>query len=411
MIDLQTIRDNPELVRKNNASRGVTVDVDAIVKLDAQRREYQTKFDAIRGEQKKLSKGKPAPEELEKLTALKADVKKLEKTITATEEALRKLLVQLPNINLSGTPVGDESANKVERKVGKKPSLKNPKSHEELGAIHDLFDLERGAKVSGNRFWYFKGQAVMLEFALIDFVMRKLVEKGFTPMITPHLVRKEALYGAGFLPAQEFEIYSVNPGEDDLFLIGTSEAPLVAYHQNETIDVSQPVRYAGFSPAYRREAGAYGKDTSGIFRGHQFDKLEMVSFTKPEDSEAEHHALLAIEEEIIAELTLPYQVVSLASGDISPQAAQCYDIEVWLPSQDTYRELTSCSNTTDFQSRRLNIKHKTKDSLELVHTLNGTAVAIGRMLIAILENHQDNKGNIAIPKPLQAYMGTDILSA
>ena len=230
-------------------------------------------------------------------------------------------------------------------------------------------------------------------------------------MVVPNLVREDTLYGAGFLPANEFEIYKVNPGEDDLFLIGTAEAPLVGYFKDETIDVKKPKRLCAFSAAYRREAGAYGKDTTGIFRGHQFDKLEMVSFTTQEDSEQEHQFLLAIEEEIISELGLPYQLIRQASGDMSPQAAACYDIEVWLPGQDAYRELTSCSNTTDYQSRRLNIKHKTKNGLELVHTLNGTGVAIGRTLIAILENHQDENGDIHVPKPLQAYMDTDKITA
>ncbi|MAG11317.1 MAG: serine--tRNA ligase [Parcubacteria group bacterium] len=409
MIDIQLIRENPDLVKKNNESRSVDVDVDAILKLDGERRELQAKFDTKRGGQKKMSKGKPEGDDLKKLKKLKKEVKDLEKKISSLAAELKSILIQLPNVNLPGVVVGGEEANKVEREVGKKPKLENPKPHEKLGARLGWFDLERGAKVSGNRFWYLKGQAVMLQMALQDFVMRKLVQKGFTPMVVPNLVREDTLYGAGFLPAQEFEIYSVNPGEDNLFLIGTAEAPLVAYFKDETIDVKKPKRLCAFSPAYRREAGAYGKDTTGIFRGHQFDKLEMVSFTTQEDSEKEHQFLLTIEEEIISELGLPYQLVSLASGDMSPQAAQCYDIEVWLPGQNKYRELTSCSNTTDYQSRRLNIKHKTKDGLKLVHTLNGTGVAIGRTLIAILENHQDENGDIHVPKPLQAYMGVTVL--
>lgn len=411
MIDISFIREHPDVVKANNASRNVEVDVEEILVLDKQRRELQKEYDDKRAQQKSLSKNKPTEEDFTTLKALKSELQDIDTQLRVVAENLHALLILLPNINLDDTPIGSSEDDNVElRTVGTKHHEGSGRAHESIGADLGLFDFERGAKVSGNRFWYLKGEAVRLEMALVHYVMQKLVDKGFLPMQPPHLVRREALFGTGFFPAAEFEIYTVNPGEDDLYLIGTSESPLVAYHADEVIDVKQPIRYCAYTPCYRREAGAYGKDTTGILRGHQFNKIEMVSFTQPEVSLAEHQFLLSIEEEILEELGLAYRVIAQCSADISPQAGQCFDIEAWMPGQQTYREVTSCSNTTDYQSRRLNIRYKTSDGLAFVHTLNGTAIATGRIIIALLENFVQDDGSVILPKVLHGYMGTDRIS-
>lgn len=405
MIDLKALRENPEIYKDTITKRHYTVDVDAILTVDEQRRAVQTQFDEARNEQKSLSKGKPDEETLAKLKVLKEAVSKLEAQQTELEKTLEDLLVAVPNPIHESVPVGGEDDFRIEKTVGETPTFTfTTRNHEELGKIHDLFDVERGVKISGNRFWFLKGKMVQLEYALLQYVLDILIAKGFTVMAPPQLVRERVLYGAGFLPAAKNEIYSVNPGEDNLFLIGTSEAPLVAYYMDEVIDVKQPQRFCAFTPCYRREAGAYGKDMTGIIRGHQFDKIEMVSFCDPNTSWEEHDFLRSIEEEIIGGLGLPYRVLTLASGDISQQAAKCYDIEAFMPGQGKYREVTSCSNTTDFQARRLNIKTKTKDGLAYVHTLNGTGIAMGRTMVAILENYQQEDGSITIPEKLQKYL-------
>ncbi len=292
--------------------------------------------------------------------------------------------------------------------VGEKPEFDfEPKDHETIANEKGLLDLEAGANTSGSRFYYLKGSAVLLEFALINWLMQKYVKKGFTPVTTPMLVREHMMYATGFFPAEKNEMYKVNPGEDDLFLIGTSEVPLAGLHMNRPLDHGDlPKRYVGFSSCFRREAGSYGKDTKGIFRVHQFDKVEMYSYCHPEKSWEEHEFMLSIEEEILQELGLHYQVVNIGSGDLGSPAAKKYDCEVWLPSQGRYRELTSCSNTTDFQARRGNIKYRDPNGdLKYLHTLNGTAMASTRTIIAILENHQTKDGKVKIPKVLQEYMG------
>lgn len=405
MIDLKALRENPEIYKDTIAKRHYNVDVDAILLVDEQRRAVQTKFDEARNEQKSLSKGKPDEETLAKLKLLKEEVAKFEAQQSELEKKLEDLLITVPNPIHASVPVGGEDDFRIEKTVGEVPTFTfATRNHEEIGKMHDLFDVERGVKISGNRFWFLKGKMVQLEYALLQYVLDILIAKGFTVMAPPQLVRERVLYGAGFLPAAKNEIYSVNPGEDDLFLIGTSEAPLVAYYMDEVIDVKQPQRFCAFTPCYRREAGAYGKDMTGIIRGHQFDKIEMVSFCDPNTSWEEHDFLRSIEEEIIGGLGLPYRVLTLASGDISQQAAKCYDIEAYMPGQAKYREVTSCSNTTDFQARRLNIKTKTKDGLAYVHTLNGTGIAMGRTMVAILENYQQEDGSITIPEKLQKYL-------
>jgi len=280
--------------------------------------------------------------------------------------------------------------------------------HDELGRSLDVIDTDRAAKVSGSRFGYLKGKAVLPELALVRFAMDRLVEAGFTPMAPPVLVREPALFGTGFFPGDREQVYEVS--NDDLFLVGTSEVPLAAYHMDEIIESEDlPIRYAGFSTCFRREAGTYGKDTAGIFRVHQFDKVEMFTFVDPGASAAEHERLLGIEESLVQALEVPYRVVNVAAGDLGSSAAKKFDIEAWYPSQGTYREVTSCSNTTDFQARRLKIRVRKESGNEILHTLNGTAVAVGRTILAILENHQQADGSVLIPEALRPYTGFHVI--
>lgn len=408
MIDIKFIRENKERVAQNLKNRKSDVDLDTILELDERRRSFQEVFDTKRAEQKRLSKEKPDAETIEKLKEMKIGIQAAEDQMKATEEKLNALLMDVPNMLHDSVPMGNPDDAQIIRTSGEPTKFDFATlNHEELGKRLDIIDTERGAKVSGNRFWYLKGKMVQLEFALLQYAMGILVKKGFTPVIPPHMVREHVLYGAGFFPAAKFEVYSVNPGEDDLFLIGTSEAPLVAYHSDEIIDVATPIRYFAFTPCYRREAGAYGKDTSGIIRGHQFDKIEIVSLAHPDASWDEHEFLLSIEEEIISGLGIPYRVLALSSTDMSPQAAKCYDIEAWMPGQNNYREITSCSNTTDYQARRLGIRYKQGNDHGFVHTLNGTAIAMGRMMVAILENYQTAEETVMIPEVLRSYCGFD----
>jgi seryl-tRNA synthetase len=281
-----------------------------------------------------------------------------------------------------------------------------PKDHMEIGLAHDWMNLEKGAEISGARFWYLKGDLALLNMAIINYAISQLTAEGFEFMIPPYMVKEAALFGTGFLPAGEDGVYAVNPGEDDLYLIGTSEIPLTSYHMNETIDVAAPKMYVGYSPCFRREAGSYGKDTKGILRGHQFEKVEMVVFCKPEESAAIHDKMVAIEESVWQSLKIPYQKVNVCSGDLGNPAMKKFDLEAWVPTQQQYREVTSCSNMGEFQSRRLGIKHKNEQGKkEFVHTLNGTVIALSRCLIAIMENYQTADGKVAIPEVLQAFMG------
>lgn len=410
MIDINLIRTNPKLVEQNNATRNVKVDLEKIIVLDNEYRKLLSVTEDLRSKRNKKPKGKPTPEELKELKELSETIKAKDTELLALKSALDGLLVHLPNINHETTAIGkDGSENKVERTVNEKPTFDfESKEHFELGEKLDLIDTERGAKVSGARFWYIKNELVLLQLAIIQFVSRKLLEKGFMPMIPPYLVKEHAMFGTGFFPAEKNEIYTVNPDEDHLYLIGTSEVPLVSYHTDEIIDVTKPKRYFGISPCFRREAGTYGKDTKGIIRGHQFDKMEMVSFTKPEDSWEEHKFILSIEEEIMKDLGFHYQVVNICTGDLGFPAAKKYDIEAWLPGQRQYRELTSTSNTTDYQSRRLNIRYKDENGKNtLVHTVNGTAASM-RPLIAIMENYQTKEGYIRVPDALVPFMPNNL---
>jgi seryl-tRNA synthetase len=406
MLDIKFIKDNKDLVIKNNQSRGVEVDVDHLLSIYEDRNKFLKEAETKRKIRNQQSKTKPTAEIIKQMKALGEELKKIEADLKDKDQEIDLLVWQLPNINLEDTVIGkSEEDSKVEKTVGKKTKLGfEAKHHADLGKELDLIDIEKGSQVSGARFWYLKGQLVELQFALTQYVWAKLLKKGFMPLSVPHLVKERAMFGTGFFPAEKNEIYEINQKEDDLYLIGTAEVSLINYHADEVLDLDEPKKYFALTSAYRSEAGSYGKDLKGILRGHQFDKIEMVAFCKPEESEKIHQQILAIEEEIWKDLKIPYQVVNIASGDLGIPAAKKYDIETWMPGQDKYREVTSCSNTTDFQARRLNIKHHDDQKKSFCHTLNGTGMAFGRALIAIIENYQTKDGNIKVPKILQPYL-------
>jgi seryl-tRNA synthetase len=378
--------------------------VDQVLAADERWRSLTTRAEELKAEQNAAGKeigelkrtGEDASEAMKRSTELKEQVGPAEDEARQAKADLDAVLVTLPNIT---DPSAPEKEEEVLRQVGE--AGKSGKDHLEL--LGDLVDMERGARVSGSRFLYLKGPLVMLELALVRWALGLVEGHGFTPVIPPVLVREEALYGTGFLPDTEQQIYRLP--EDELYLAGTSEVPLASLHADEILDESElPLRYAGFSPCFRREAGAAGKDTRGMFRVHQFDKVEMFTFVRPEESAAEHERILAIEEEILQALDIPYQVANIPAWDLGASAAKKYDLEGWLPGQERYRELTSCSNTTDFQARRLGIRYRPEGGKpEEVHTLNGTAVAVGRTIIAIVENHQQDDGTIRVPEVLHPF--------
>ncbi len=338
-----------------------------------------------------------------------AVVKATEAEQASLEAALRTAHLAVSNVIVDGVPPGGEDDYVVVREVGAKPQLDAPLDHLEIGERLAAIDTERGAKVSGARFYYLTGVGALLELALVNLAMAQAVDAGFIPAIVPALVRPEAMEGTGFLGSHAPEVYRIE--SDDLYLVGTSEVALAARHMNEIVDLeNEPLRYAGFSSCFRREAGSYGKDTRGIIRVHQFDKVEMFSYTTVEESYAEHERLLAWEEEFLTKLELPYRVIDVAAGDLGSSAARKYDCEAWLPSQDRWLELTSTSNCTDYQARRLNIRHRDLDGKPRhVATLNGTLMASTRTIVAILENHQEPDGSVRVPKALQPYLGRDVL--
>lgn len=412
MLDIKFIRENLKLVEKNNQSRNAKVDLKKLLALDDERHVLQMETEALRAERKKVSKTKPTELEITEMRQLGDKVKHLDEKNRLLNARINELLLQIPNLNHATTVIGhDESDNKVERTVGKKPIFKfDAKEHFEIANIKPLIDLERGAKVSGSRFYYLKGKLAILERAIMQLAIDTMVDKGFELILPPILVQEKAMFGAGFFPAEKNEIYAVNPGEDNLYLIGTSEVPLVYMHNDETFEAGDlNKKYVAFTPCFRRESGSYGKDTKGLIRVHQFYKVEMVVFAKPEDSWQLHEELLAYEEEIFKKLGLHYQVVNICSGDLGWPAAKKYDCEAWFPGQKRYREISSSSNTTDYQARRSNIKYKTKDGKrEYVHTLNGT-VTSDRPLLAILENFQQADGSVLIPEALRRYTGFDCI--
>jgi seryl-tRNA synthetase len=417
MIDINLVRENPDAVRAALARRGIEPNVDELLELDKRRRELQTKLNALQNEQRVQGKevaGLKGDEKTKRLGELKQLSEEIKAQAAEHDElgaGLKRLLLETPNLPHDSVPdgAGDDN-NETVREVGSPPTFDfEPRDHLDIGEKLGVVDVERAAKVSGSRFAYLLGQAVVLELALVRFAVDRLSAAGFTPAIPPVLVRREAMENTGFLPTDEAQIYKL--ADDDLYLVGTSEVSLAAMHQDEILDVDAlPLRYAGISTCFRRESGTYGKDTRGIFRVHQFDKVEMFSFTQPENSWDEHELLLARQEEIFQALEIPYRVVNICAGELGASAAKKYDLEAWMPGQGAYREVTSCSNCTDYQARRLGARIKTEGGTRLVHTLNGTAIAVGRAIIAVVENHQRADGTVAIPDALRPYTGFDAIA-
>ncbi len=408
VLDLKLIRDDPDGVRAALARRGAGAadGLELVIALDERRRALLPELEGLRAEQNeangRIRAAADAAEREREIAAMRgvaARVKELERELGEVEQGLQEALAPLPNLPDPTAAPGPED--ELVREVGEIPQLDfQPRDHLELAG--GLIDMDRAANLSGARFAYLKGDLVMLELALVRWALEKLRAAGFEPVIPPVLVRERALYGTGFLPDTEQQIYGLP--EDELFLVGTSEVALASLHDGEIVDGERlPLRYAGFSPCFRREAGAAGRDTRGIFRVHQFDKVEMFSFVAPEDSAQEHERILGMEEEILRELGLPYRVVNIAVGDLGGSAAKKYDCEAWIPSQGRYRELTSCSNTTDYQARRLNIRARIDGRAQVLHTLNGTAIAVGRTIVALLENGQRADGGVELPHSLLGY--------
>jgi seryl-tRNA synthetase len=399
LIDLRAARADPETFRSALARKGAAELFDELLEADARWRELEARVTELRAQTK--TKGKPSPEQLEQLKDVKAELKGLEAEHEQAAQKRQELLDRVPNPPDSSAPDGFTEEDAVEvRRVGEPPSFDfEPRDHLDLATPHGWIDLERAARVSGARFAYRVGEVALLELALYRFALDRIVAKGFVPVLPPVLVREEAMYGTGFLPTDEVNIYRIE--RDELYLTGTSEVGLAALHMTEELG-ELPLRYGGYSTNFRRESGAAGKDTRGMFRVHQFDKVEMFVFCEPPRSGEEHEGLLTIEEELVQELGLPYRVVNVAAGDLGASAAKKYDIEAWFPGQERYREITSTSNTTDYQARRLGIRYRREGKLEPVHTLNGTAMT-ARWLIALLENFQDEGGAIAVPQVLTEF--------
>ena len=414
MLDIKFIRENPEKVKQGAAEKQIKINIDELLVQDKKKREILKELEGLRAEQNKIS-DKVSKEKNEsnkkKLIAQAQKIRKkakvLEVNIKKVSEKLDELMRKIPNPPLDGVPVGkDDSDNKILKKVGDLPKFDfKPKDHLDLGEALDLIDVKRAGKTSGSRFGFLKREAAQLQFALMNFGLEILLKHGFVLVIPPVMLKPEMMEGMGYVERGGEEIYFLK--KDNLYLVGTSEQIIGPMHSNEALDKSElPKRYVGFSSCFRREAGSYGKDTRGILRVHQFDKLEMFTFAHPDKSKEEHELMLSVEEELMQALKLPYQVINICAGDLGDPAAKKYDIEVWMPGQNEYRETHSTSNCTDFQARRLNIRFKNKKGkLEFVHMLNGTALAMGRMIIAIMENYQQKDGSIVIPDVLQKYMG------
>jgi len=415
MIDIDILRKSPEVVRKTLQDRHMDIDIGRIIQLDEERRRLQKQVDDHRALKNKASERIGAAKDSEERKRLIADTKsfdaeqdRLEKKLSAVAADFETAFSMIPNIPLSDVPIGkDESENKVLRTWGERPKLSfEPKSAQELGRILNIIDTERAGKVSGSRFGYIKGKLALLQLALVRYAMDTLVPQGFVPVLPPVLIREKTMRAMGYLDRHADEIYKIE-GED-LRLVGTSEQAIIPMHMDETLDPKVlPIRYVAYSPCFRRESGSYGKDTKGILRVHQFDKVEMLAIVAPEMNEEEHQFLLGIEEKFVQSLALPYQVLQLCTGDLGGPSARTFDIECWLPSEKRYRETHSCSTTTDFQTRRLNIRVKGQ---KFAYALNAT-LATGRLLIAILENYQQPGGTVRIPEILQKYCGFDEIAS
>ncbi|WP_420362758.1 serine--tRNA ligase [Curtobacterium aetherium] len=414
MIDPQLLRDEPDLIKASQAARGASVDVvDQAVAADAARRSAITSFEALRAEQNAFGKTvAKAPKDekaalVQQAQALAAKVKAAQATATAAEDTFNSVVRAIPNVVLPDVPAGGEDDFVTLRTVGTKPAFTfEPKDHADLGESLGIIDIARGVKVSGSRFYFLRGMGARLEIALMSLGLDRAVVHGFEPLITPTLVRPETMAGTGFLGEHAAEVYRLEA--DDLYLTGTSEVALAGYHADEILqfpESGESIRYAGWSTCYRREAGSAGKDNRGILRVHQFNKLEMFSYVLPEQAEAEHQRLVAMQESMLQDLGLHYRVIDVAGGDLGTSAARKYDIEAWVPTQGTYRELTSTSNCTTFQARRLDIRYRTESGKTApVATLNGT-LATTRWLVAILETHQQEDGSVVIPEVLRPYLG------
>lgn len=414
MIDIKLLRDNPDVVRASQKGRGedVTI-VDKVLKSDEARRLALSDFERLRAEQNTLSKavasakGDEKNSLLENAKALANRVKDADSKRAELEETTKNLVMQLSNILDPAAPIGKEEDFVVIEHVGTPRTFDfDAKDHVELGKLLGAIDTERGAKVAGSRSYYLTGSGAMLEFALVNYAIASALKAGFTPVIPPVLVNPSAMEGTGFLGQATENVYHLE--KDGLYLVGTSEVPLAAFHMDEILPVEKlPIRYAGYSSCFRREAGTYGKDTRGIIRVHQFDKVEMFSFCHPDQAQEEHKRLLQWEKDFLNAMEIPYRVIDVASGDLGSSANRKFDIEAWIPTQNAYREVTSTSNCTEFQARRLNIRYKDADGTKSVATLNGTLVAIPRMIVAILENHQNADGTVNIPTALQPFLGVE----
>lgn len=409
MLDIQFIRDNPELVEKSAKDKGYKVDVNELLKSDESRRGLIGEVENLQRRRNELSaaaKGsKPSPKQIEEGKDLKEKISSLETKLNETEQSFGELLNAIPNITFDDVPVGAEEDSVEIKKVGEQN--KGGKDHIDFATARDWVDFERGAKVAGTKFYYLKGDLALLENAITQYALQFVLSKGFTFMTVPHMVNSRTATGAGFAPRSDKEGNEYFVEGEDLALIGTAEAPLTGFHADEILDEKDlPKLYVGLSPCYRREAGTYGKHTRGLFRVHQFNKLEMYAFTLPEASKDMHEQILNIEEELWQSIGIPYHVINIASGDLGAPAAKKYDIEYWSPVDEKYRELTSCSNCTDFQARNLNIRVRRADgSVETLHTLNGTAVSLARSLVVIMEHYQNDDGTLTVPEVLRPYMG------
>lgn len=412
MLDIKFIRQNPEIVKEGCRKKQVDVDINRLLELDEKRRKILQKIENLRHQLNIISTKKPGSIQIEKGRQIKEELKNLERTFRTIEKDFEELMFQVPNLPLPEVPEGkDETENVVLKTVGKIPKFNfKAKDYLDIAETLDLIDVKRAAKTSGTRFGFLKRGAALLEFALINLTLDILIKEEFIPLVPPVMIRPEMMKGMGYVERGGEEIYCIE--KDNLYLIGTAEQIIGPMHANEIFEEKDlPLRYIGFSSCFRREAGTYGKDTRGIFRVHQFDKVEMFIFCKPEDSEKEHQFLLKMEEDLVQKLKIPYRIVQMCSGDLGDPAAAKYDIEAWFPGQGKYRETHSTSNCTDFQARRLNIRYRDSktNKLQFVHTVNGTAIAIGRTILSILENYQQKDGSVKVPKILQKYLGFKLI--
>ena len=415
MLDPALLKNDLETLKLNILRRNLNVDIDFLINLNEERKKLRFEAEQKRSEQKEIGKEIATADDkskeglLSQASSISNEVKALFEKVDQKDEEFFNNWVKIPNIISETSPDGKSDSDNLEiKKIGNIKEMNNPRDHLEIASKLNLIDVEKASEVSGSRFAYLFGDLVKIEFNLVSWALNKLSDKGFTPTVPPVLVRENALYGTGFFPDDAEQVYEIP--NDDLFLVGTSEVPLAALHTNEILNIKNlPLRYAGFSTCFRREAGTYGKDTTGIFRVHQFDKVEMFSFCDPVKSKEEHEFILSVEEELLQALEIPYRVVDVCAGDLGASAAKKFDIEAWIPSQNTYREVTSCSNTTDYQARRLNIRAKDEDSTSVLHTLNGTAIAVGRILIALIENNQNTDGSVVFSDKVAEIIGVEQL--